>query len=139
MRTCFVDSDSDGWGSGAAIPECRSSCAPGTSPLPGDCDDSDARAHPFTAGSPSPFQTRPRNGGGFDFDCNMYEEMGLPTHRNLGCAIGVVPGMCVGSGWMGPPPGCGLMGTYVECAMDTSAGRDECVALNMPNTTMPCR
>ena len=138
MRTCYEDGDGDGWGSGVTVMECRSSCSPGTSPLTGDCDDGDPRAHPFPSSSPSPFWTTPRASGGYDYDCVRGEERGLPGGSFGACRSDLVGG-CMGAGWMGFTPDCGGSGTFVECVPDMGGSADACNPMVMSDRRMPCR
>jgi cysteine-rich repeat protein len=135
LYACFADADRDGWGAGEAIPSCRATCPVGTSPLDGDCDDADARAHPFTG----LFYTRPTMGTrDYDYNCDGVEEPRLPTRSHVLCAFATLGGRCRGSGWVGSAPSCGGTGIFVECNRDSTGGTDTCLP-TMLETAVACR
>ncbi|MBW2461489.1 MAG: hypothetical protein JRH11_07570 [Deltaproteobacteria bacterium] len=126
---CYDDSDRDGFGAGAPYFVCGTRCPDRTTPISGDCDDNDSRAHPGT----TLYYAQERTGavGGWDFDCDgaviRYGGRGVYS------ACTMTLSGCTGSGWETAAPECGATGTYVTCG-----GTDTCTAMPQPDVQVRC-
>jgi len=71
-RACYPDADGDGVPSESNVRERAVACPPGTTTAmaPIDCDDEDAAAHQGQVA----FFSKPRERGGFDYDCSGHIE-----------------------------------------------------------------
>lgn len=117
------DEDGDGAGGpGDAVVQCV--LEPGYSRRNTDCDDTDPRVFPT--------QTRgygePRNGGGWDFNCDGLTEITLTGRGRCGPAgdcWNLSPFRDTSPGWLeGVDPACGESGTWLE---DCSEGQARCI------------
>lgn len=106
MHTCRVDKDGDGYPEpGGAY---HTSCACPWSDK-ADCDDDDPEVHPGQTTS----QAGNANGG--DYNCDGEIEM-LYDYGT------VCQAACTKPVWVGTQPGCGEMGTLVQCVKDPQLG-----------------
>lgn len=124
---CYRDYDGDGYGtiSGASL-TCGTRCPSGSTPLPGDCDEEDRRAHPGTR----LYFSEAASDGGWDFNCDGAETLYGGSRVFGGCVR--VGEACRGSGWEGAAPPCEAdYATWVSCV----AADDGCAPA--PSTTEP--
>jgi hypothetical protein len=106
--TLYRDVDGDTYGDAALTKTACDGTISGYVDKKGDCDDSDADAHP----GQTEFFDRPTKGTqSYDFDCDGQETKEYPDLE----ACKKEPPNCVGEGWENTVPGCGQEGTYVPC------------------------
>lgn len=92
-----------------------------------DCDDAEPNAFPGQID----FFDVPAASGGFDYDCNGVEE---PQDTTQGGTCESDWWECIGSGWNGDVPACGVEGTWHTCE-DVNG----CTETSSFATRMPCR
>jgi hypothetical protein len=103
----FKDGDGDGYGNPLLkVVVCAQPA--GYVPKGLDCDDTDGDAHP---GQTAFFDQPSKGTKDFDFNCDKIEEQEHPLPVN--CSPSGTG--CVGDGWVGAAPGCGLTGTWAKC------------------------
>ena len=120
----YRDGDGDGYGGPASA---RTGCSQtGWVGQGGDCDDTDASAHP----GQKQFFTVPTKGtSNYDYDCD-----GNVTQQNPGTCTATKPQDCKGDGWLGTVPACGDEGQLGSCAWQAGC------SVSRPQTaTQACR
>ena len=120
----LVDGDDDGYPSTIILGGCGSDCCDTNPTVNPEHTAFETTRH---AGNP------PLEPGTYDWNCDRIEEQQYPTSAP-GCLSS--EGTCVaGEGWLGLPPACGTMGTWVRCT-GPSAG---CVVMTIESRAQPCR
>ncbi len=137
----YFDADGDGYGvTTSVIHVCGTGFPTGYTANPGDCCDSDSRAHP---GQTSQFTT-PRSGcGGYDFNCDGQQtltQIGMSSCKTQNFSPPVCPGLTAFLGWRDYVPLCGQQAPWViNCsAKNLPGGGQECQATVITNT-QTCR
>jgi len=145
--TCLRDSDGDGWGNASMSMDactCPAGYIPPRADAEVDCHDGYSSVNP---GQTSYFPTRycgvigrlcPT---GFDYDCDGVESQRWTTSAGSSCTLITIFGTaaCLGSGWTGSTPACGVSGEYQSCTLLTLPGIGTTCRLRTMSQTQECR
>lgn len=108
----YADGDDDGYAGGPPLAGCIGDAVLTAWGVlePLDCDDTDVDAHP----DQTSYFTSPRNGGGWDYDCNGADDKRSVTDAN-GCSENVDAGSCAVTGTTSRSGDCGAQVDADDC------------------------